>query len=209
MRSDRRRSTIAKRTSLLATAAITLVTAVSAPTTAVADTVPIAVWPANADTYVSAWNPTARYGSSKYLNADGPINGPSDRHIFLRFTVSGAPDGPRHTVLRLRQSSAQIYEPFCDEAWECWHYVRVSVRAVGPGGWDESTTYATAPPLGEVLGVAPAVKVQGYHSQIDIDLGTLVNGDGTYELAVTNDTTTNYTFASREAGQPAQLAIVP
>ena len=53
------------------------------------------------------------------------------------------------------------------------------------------------------------MKVRGYHSQIDIDLGALVDGDGTYELAVTSDTTTNYTFASREAGEPAVLAIIP
>jgi hypothetical protein len=204
-----RQKSVVRRSPLLASATLALVTTLLAPIKATAETVPTTIWPTTTDTYVSALKPTVGYGSSKYLNADGPLNGSADRHLFLRFTVSGAPEGPQHTILRLRQTSGQINEPFCDEIWECWHYVRVAVRAVGPGGWDESTTYATAPPTGNVLGVAPAVKVRGYHSQIDIDLGALVDGDGTYDFAVTNDTTTNYAFASREAGEPATLVILP
>ena len=115
----------------------------------------------------------------------------------LRFTVTGAPDGPQRTVLRLRQAIANPAEPFCDELDQCWHYVHVSARTV-QGGWNESTTWETAPPAGELLGTAPDNKVRGYHSLVDLDLGTFVNGDGIYEIALTSNTSTNDTFASRE-----------
>jgi hypothetical protein len=174
-------------------------------TAASAETTTSSQWTAVADTFVRADMPTKSFGTSNYLYADGsPV-----KRTYLRFTVTGAPDGPQHTVLRLRQASSNLTEPFCDEIEECWHYVRVSARAV-QGGWSESTTWETAPPVGDLLGTAPKQKVRGYHSLVDLDLGTFVNGDGTYEIALTSNTSTNYTFASRErAGAAPLLVLLP
>jgi hypothetical protein len=160
-------------------------------------------WAAVADTFVRSDTPTKSFGTSNYLYADGsPV-----KRMYLRFTVTGAPDGPQRTVLRLRQATANPAEPFCDELDQCWHYVHVSARTV-QSGWNESTTWETAPPAGELLGTAPDNKVRGYHSLVDLDLGTFVNGDGIYEIALTSNTSTNDTFASRELGAPQLLVLL-
>ena len=174
-------------------------------TTAYASTEPMTVWAAVSDTLVRADQPTVSFGTSKFLYADGS----PEKRIYLRFVVTGAPSGPQHTILRLNQTTANPFPPFCEEVWECWRYIRVSVRPVGAGDWDESTTWATAPPVGEVIGMSPNEQFQGYFNLVEIDLGMLVDGDGIYELAVTGDTRTNYTFMSRENLSPPRLVIVP
>jgi hypothetical protein len=155
-------------------------------------------WPAAADLTVRADRPTTRYGASDFLRADGS----PEARTYLRFAVTDAPDGPQPTVLRLRRSSASpdyLSGTTCDaDEPTCWSYVRVSVRRVA-GDWDEATTtWENAPPTGDRLGTAPDVRYRKYGAQVDIDVGELINGDGIYDLAVTGDTATNSTFASRE-----------
>lgn len=182
-----------------------------ASTAASASTSPVTQWAAVNDTFVRSDQPTRSYGGSKYLYADGW----PEKRIYLRFTVTDAPAGPQHTVLRLRQTTANPYPAFCDDLAPtetgdpCFHYIRVSVRRVGAGAWDESTTWLTAPPVGEVIGTAPNELVRGFSTLVDIDLGMFVDGDGSYEVAVTGDNNTNYTFQSRENNAAPLLVLVP
>ena len=148
-------------TAVLAATAATMVMFVAPAAAAPEESTTAMQWAAVADTFVRADAPTKSFGTSKYLYADGS---PAKR-TYLRFTVTGAPDGPQHTVLRLRQATANLTEPFCDDLDECLHYVRVSARTV-QGGWSESTTWETAPPLGELQGTALNKKVRGYHSLV-------------------------------------------
>ena len=146
-----------------------------------------------ADGYVNSVKPTWNYGHSRYLRADGS----PDVRTYLRFIVTGAPSGPQRTVLRIRHDWATEFPPFCDEPTDCLHVTRVHVRSV-EGPWDEATlTYENAPAVGDVLGVSSDV-VRRKDFWAEIDLGTLVEGDGVYDLALTGSTATNQTFASRE-----------
>jgi hypothetical protein len=164
----------------------------------------VTTWTPQADTYVQSFAPTRANGTRRYLQADGD----PDVRTYLRFVVAGAPRGPQHTVLRIRHATANPDPPFCDEPWECWHRTNVEVRAVAAGGWDESTTYRTAPAAGRVLGVSSQEAGRALF-WAEIDLGDLIDGDGVYELAVTGSSTTNQTFASSESGNPPQLVILP
>jgi hypothetical protein len=185
----------------LVAAVVAVVLSLSAAA-ASAETTTSSQWTAVADTFVRADVPTKSFGTSRYLYADGsPV-----KRTYLRFTITGAPDGPQHTVLRLRQAESTL-ERSCDFPDECMHYVRVSARSV-QGAWSESTTWETAPPVGDLLGTAPNEKIHGYRTLVDLDLGTFVNGDGTYEIALTGNTSTNYTFASRETGGNAPLLVL-
>ncbi len=171
-----------------------------------ADVIAATQWTAVADAYVNSVKPTWKYGSSRFLRADGS----PDVRTYLRFVVTGAPSGPHQTVLRIRHDWADPSPPFCDEPTDCLHVTRVHVRSV-LGAWDEATlTYENAPAVGDVLGVSSDV-VRRKDFWAEIDLGTLVDGDGVYELAMTGSTSTNQTFASREGRllSAPKLVILP
>ncbi len=55
------------------------------------------------DTYVDVRSPTANYGSSQTLGLGG---GDAERHVYLRFAVSGLPSGAVVTDARLRMSGS-------------------------------------------------------------------------------------------------------
>jgi hypothetical protein len=199
---------VSLRRAALVGVAVAVAAAGTAGSTAVAAAEPgtgvVTEWVPVADTFVRSSAPSSSYGSRAYLQADGD----PEVRSYLRFAVSGAPAGPQPTVLRLRHSTANPSPPFCDEAWECWHVTRIEVRAVSGGGWTETTTYATAPPVGEVLGLSSDVAGRQFFVA-EIDLGNLVNGDGVYELVITGNSSTNQTFASRESASPPRLVIAP
>jgi parallel beta-helix repeat protein len=142
------------------------------------------------DTYVSAASPTSSYGSSTSLRVD---NDPVIRS-YLRFTVANSEAGPHRTVLRIYANSS--------------HSSGVDVRPVvsSPTPWTESTNYNSAPAVGDVLGSSGALSAGSYK---EIDLGSLVTGDGTYELALTGRNTTAVSLMSSEASHPPQLVLRP
>lgn len=140
------------------------------------------------DTYVNAASPDRSYGSSTSLRTD---NDPIVRS-YLRFVVAGAQEGLHTTVLRIYANSS--------------HASGIQVRSVGSGSWDESTTYANEPGVGEVLGTSGPLSAGTYS---EIDLGSVVTGDGVYELAITDTNNTAINLASSESTQPPELVLRP
>jgi hypothetical protein len=145
-------------------------------------------WVASDDAYVSAASPTTAYGNVTTLRAD---NDPVIRS-YLRFQVSSAEPGAHRTVLRVYANSS--------------HSTGVEVRSVAATPWTEAVTYTTAPAVGAVLATSGPMTAGAYK---DVDLGTLVTGDGTYELAITGTTSTAISLTSSEGANPPHLVLLP
>ena len=80
------------------------------------------------------------------------------------------------------------------------------VRSVTDQSWDEiSITYANAPATGPVINSSGNFKSGNW---ISVDVSSLINGNGTYDLALTTTSTSSMSFNSRDAStnQP-QLVI--
>lgn len=145
-------------------------------------------WVATDDAYVSAASPSSSYGNASALRADtSPVI-----QSYLRFVVSSSEPGAHTTVLRLYANSS--------------HNTGVQVRSVAPGGWTEAVTYNTAPAVGDVIATSGPYTAGAY---VEIDLGTLVTGDGTYELAITGTTSTATSLSSSEGANPPHLVLLP
>ncbi len=145
-------------------------------------------WTPTDDTYVSASAPTTAYGSRTTLRTDTDPATVS----YLRFQVSGAPSGTLRTSLRLYATSS--------------HSVGVAVHALASSAWNESTTYSTAPALGGELAHSGPLASGTW---VTVDLGGLVTGDGTYEVALVGLTTTAASLGSSESNMAPELVVRP
>ena len=142
-------------------------------------------WDVRADAYVDASKPTTALGQRSDIRTDGSPR----QHSYLQFVVSGI---GTQTLSRARlqvKAESSLSQGF-------------EVRAVSDQ-WSEYTiTYATAPPVGELLGTSGPV-VSG--SWVEVPLGGLVTGDGTYAVALTPLSDTGLRLAAQESGSPARL----
>ncbi len=139
----------------------------------------------DADAYVNADLPDTNYGSAAELRVDGS----PDVHGYLRFTVRGltADTAVRRATLRLYPSKHS------SSVWSEAH-------GVADNGWDEGTiTYANAPAVGSVVGSSQAVSPDGRLTFDDIDVTSLVSGNGTFSVALTTPGPTAIKYTSREA----------
>ncbi len=122
---------------------------------------------ASDDTYVSSGRRSATFGAEDKL-----VIGVLDRDVktsFVKFTV---PAGAGRSGARLRLTT--IGEPSGN----------VSVRRVLDNGWTEDKlTSGNAPALGPVLAT---VTPKPSDTALDLDLGAVVTGPGTYSFALTS-----------------------
>jgi hypothetical protein len=141
-----------------------------------------------ADSYVNADSPTTNYGTSSSLRADGsPLV-----HSYLRFNVQGLVGTVTKATLRVYATSSSS--------------VGYDIRIVSDNSWGETTlNYPNAPAFGPAL-----VSSGPFTGPIwkELDVTVLINGDGTYSLALTTQHTTAISFASRQAGANAPQLIV-
>jgi acid phosphatase type 7 len=142
------------------------------------------------DTYTSQSNATSPHGGNPSLAVNAA---PGERRAYLKFTVTGVPDGSTEVgaVLRLWSPSAS------SGTFTVW-----SVAST----WTQSMlTWNNQPALGAAVASRTGVTV-GYN---DFNLSSHVTGNGTYAVAITKSSTTQTKFDSREAasGTPPQLVV--
>ena len=141
-----------------------------------------------ADAYVSADAPSTNYGLSSTIRA---LSSPEYRS-YLRFVVSDVSGNVTNATLRLypTSSSATGYQ----------------IKRVSDQSWDEGTiTYANAPAVGALIGSSGNFASGNWTS---VNVTSLVNGNGVYDLILTTTSSSNMNFNSRDAsGNRPQLVI--
>ena len=145
---------------------------------------------AGADTFVAQGTPTSNFGTSQLLEVDNsPI-----QHILLKFNVSGLSGSVTDVKLRLHALDGST--------------TGGSVFRTASTSWSETgVTWNTAPaadpsPLGSLGPVSP-----GTWYQVDVD--SLVTGNGTFGVRITSTSGDGADYASRErgGGLTAQLVV--
>lgn len=146
-----------------------------------------------ADTYIDQSLPAANHGSAAVLQVD---SSPVQRQ-FIKFTVSGL-SGPV-TSAKLRIHSADTAEAGSNFGG---HF-----RSSSNTSWTEpGLVWNNRPPLdGAVLGTLNAV---ARNSWSEINVTSLVKGNGTYTIAATSTSADGALYDSRETGATApQLTV--
>jgi hypothetical protein len=139
-----------------------------------------------ADTYVSEDSPDASYGDAMHLRADAT----PDVHSYLRFHVQNLTGYILGVKLRIYANSGSS--------------VGYQVHALASNTWDESTTYNNAPALNNLLGQSGPF-IAGTWTEVDVT--KYVTGEGMVDLALTTNSSTAISLASREDTNSPQLVI--
>ena len=141
-----------------------------------------------ADAFVAGDFSTTNYGGSVFLKAD---TSPAFQS-YLRFQVGDLKGAVTKATLRLytTSSSATGYQ----------------VRRVNNQGWEErNITFANAPAPGATIGSSGNFAANNWTS---VDVTSLVQGNGVYDLAVTTASTVTLNFNSRNAASNRPQLIV-
>jgi hypothetical protein len=141
-----------------------------------------------ADAYVAGDNTGTNYGTSVVLKADGS----PDYHSYLRFNVSDIVGTVTKATLSLytTSSSATGYQ----------------ARVVSSNTWDEGTaTFANGPALGSVIASSGKFSSKNY---ISVDVTSLVNGNGIYDIGISTTSSSAMSFNSRDAASNQPQLIV-
>ena len=143
---------------------------------------------AAADSYVNESSPTSNYGTSSSFRVDGsPLV-----HSYLRFNVQGIVGSVTKATLRVYATSSSS--------------VGYDVRGVSDNSWVETTlNFTNAPAFGPVVASSGSFTGPVWK---EFNVTVLINGDGTYSLALTTTHTTAISFSSREAGANAPQLII-
>ncbi|HEY3210585.1 MAG TPA: DNRLRE domain-containing protein [Actinomycetota bacterium] len=141
-----------------------------------------------ADTYVDASQPGSSFGGAGSFWAD---SSPA-KQSFMRFSVSGL-SGRSVEDVRLR-----LYQ--VDASPEGGR-----VFSITSNSWTESVTWDTRPPIdGPQLGSFGKVSSGRWY---EIDLGKLISGDGTLNLALDSVNSDGARWASRESANAPKLIV--
>jgi chitodextrinase len=145
--------------------------------------------PVEADSYVRSDQPAANFGDATLLRADSsPV-----MRSYLRFDLEGV-EGAEEVSAILRISARSTRS------------LGYQVRGVASNSWGEGTiTFNNAPSVGAVVGSSGPI-VDGEWSEVDVS--SLIDGDGPLSLAVTNTSATAISLSSREAGAALRPHLV-
>jgi parallel beta-helix repeat protein len=142
---------------------------------------------AQADAYVKSDTPNSTYGTTSALRTDAS----PETRSYLRFDLSGLGSATR-AVLRVYANSSNA--------------IGYDVRGVADTSWSESgLNFTNAPPVGAIAGSSGPV---AGGSWTEVDVTSLVAGNGLLSLAMTSTSSTATGFASREAGGNAPQLVV-
>ena len=145
----------------------------------------------DADTFVRSDSPTAHPGTKGSFTVDSsPI-----KHGLLKFTVSGVGSGTIQSVtLRL----------FClDASDKGGDFYRVADNS-----WQENTvTWNTEPPADPTS--LASLGAVGANTWYEVDLSSLVTGDGTYSIRIASTSANGADYSTKEgaAGSAPQLVV--
>jgi PKD repeat protein len=152
-----------------------------APATAVAPT---------ADTYVSQSSPTKNYGRATSLRVR--TNNSSSYRSYFTFTVSGLSQPPQSARLRL-----QVTDGSSDGG---------RLHRVPDSTWGEtSLTWNNAPPFNPTPVASAGAVATG--STIELDVTSVVTGNGTYSFALVSQSIDTTIYSSREGSQRPTLIL--
>jgi len=141
-----------------------------------------------ADTYVDSSQPSSSFGTLPSFWADG---GPT-KQSFMRFSVSGLAG---RTVEDVRLRLLQV-----DNAPQGGR-----VFSITSNTWTESVTWNTRPPIdGPQLASFGTVTAQTWY---EIDLGKIISGDGSVNLAVDSVSSDGSRWASRDSSNAPELIV--
>jgi hypothetical protein len=143
------------------------------------------------DTFVRSNFPTENNGAVVTLRAYK--SGSSETHTYLMFTVSGLSGAPASAKIRLLVKDASA--------------AGGALYTVSDTGWSESTmTWNTRPALGAFVANLGAAALNAW---VEIDVSSIVTGNGTYSFAVTGLNSDAAWYSSKEGTNPPQLVVVP
>jgi len=143
--------------------------------------------PAAADSYVDASQPSVNFGTSTLLRTDAtPVI-----KSYLRFNVTGVSGAVTSAVLRIYANGSST--------------IKYDVEGVADNTWTETGINASnAPAIGSIAGSSPQPYSAGW---IDVDVTSLVTGNGSVSFALTTTNATAMSFGSRESANKPQLII--
>jgi acid phosphatase type 7 len=146
--------------------------------------------PAYADAYVNQAAPATNYGTSTVLQAD--YGGGVTKRIFMKFVVSGVPADADLSQATLRMTATNSSGAV------------VSAKPGSTNNWSEtSIRWSGAPVYGLRTDNSPAVAA----GPVEWDLSDYVSGNGVYSVILTQSSTTQTTFRSRETSQAPELQL--
>jgi hypothetical protein len=149
-----------------------------------------------ADTWVYQASPSTAHGSETKVAI---VASPSAKQAFLRFRVSGLPEGAS-------VSSAKLRLVVTNDSTSGGVFNRITSTT-----WPESITWTTKPAIdGPQIASLGAVALSAV---VEVDVTAYVTGNGTYSFAISHPSgnTNNLYYASREATTVAnrpQLVVV-
>jgi chitodextrinase len=188
---SRPRVGLSRRSAAAAAAALTLLSSSGqALPGAAAGAIETLTFPPSADTYVGADRPTRNNGVATTLQVD---NSPV-KHILMRFAVSGV--GTRSVI------GAKLRLHNVDSSSVGGTFFRVNDNTWG----ETSVTWNTAPaaastPIASLGSVTP-------NNWYEVNLASLVTGDGTYSLKVTSNSANGADYTSREGAVSLRPQLV-
>jgi hypothetical protein len=143
-----------------------------------------------ADSYVSSSSPDTNFGTNTSLRAD--LN--PTLLGYLKFNVQGLSGVPIRATLRIFFSSSTP--------------IGVNIKGVSDTTWGEKTiTYNNAPAVNSsTAGSSGPVTPAG--TWVNIDITSLIPGNGLVSMAITTTSTTNISIASRESGANSPQLII-
>jgi hypothetical protein len=145
---------------------------------------------ASADTYVYQASSGSNFGTSTTLAAD--YGSGVAKRIYLKFVVSGIPSSASLSSAMLQMTATNSSGAV------------LSAKPGGTNNWSESgTTWSNATSYGLRTDNSPAVAA----GPVEWDLSDFVSGNGVYSVILTQSSTTQTTFRSRETSSPPQLQL--
>lgn len=145
---------------------------------------------ASADTYVYQADPSRNFGTGTSLQTD--YGSGVAKRIFLKFVVSGVPVDASLDAARLRLTATGSSGAV------------VSAKPGSTNNWSETgATWSNVPGYGLRTDNSPAVAA----GTVEWDLSDYVSGNGVYSVILTQASTTQTSFRSRETSSPPQLEL--
>ena len=141
---------------------------------------------ASADTTVREDLPTTAYGAALTLRTDGSPRAES----YLRFPVPALTAPVTRAVVEAYSTTSSD--------------TGVVVRPAGPDWSEADTTWATRPPVGEIVGRSGPTRESQWMS---VDVTSLVRSGATLDLAVTSGSQHARSFRSKETTRAPRLVI--
>jgi len=142
------------------------------------------------DAYVISSSPDSNFGTITSLRADASPTTLS----YAMFNVQGLSGAPTKATLRIYFNSTST--------------IGVNIKGVSDTSWGETTiTYNNSPTVNSTTaGSSGPVSTAG--TWVNIDITSLVPGNGLISMAITTTSSTNISLASRESGANSPQLII-